>query len=86
MLKAPETIHSLQTAFVMINCENGHETDVIDQVRSIKGIKEATRISGPHDILCSIEAPTIESLREIIEHKIRKTYHVKATTTLIRSY
>lgn len=86
MLKAPETIQSLQTAFVMINCESDHEADVIDQVRSIKGIKEAVRINGPHDILCSIEAPTVESLREIIEYKIRKTCHVKTTTTLIRSY
>ncbi len=86
MLKTPEMICSLQTAFVMINCETGHETDVIEQIRSIQGIKEAIRTNGPHDILSSIEAPTVDSLREIIEHKIRKTPHVKATTTLIKSY
>lgn len=86
MLKSPETIQSLQTAFVMINCETGHETDIMDQVRSIQGIKEATRTNGPHDILVCVEASTIESLREIIEHQIRKTPNVKTTTTLIKSY
>lgn len=78
-------LRSLQTAFVMINCETGHETDVIEQVRSINGIKEVIRTNGRHDILSSIEAPTVESLRDIIEHRIRKTPHVKSTTTLIKS-
>ena len=77
---------SLQTAFVMINCEAGHENDVVEHIRSVKGIREAVRTHGPHDILSSIEAPTVDSLIEIIEHRIRKTPHVKSTTTLIKSY
>ena len=86
MLKEPQMMDSLQTAFVMINCEAGHENDVVEHIRSVKGIREAVRTHGPHDILSSIEAPTVDSLIEIIEHRIRKTPHVKSTTTLIKSY
>ena len=85
MLRMPETVDAFQTAFVMINCETGHEADVIEHVRSIDGVKEVVRTDGPHDILSSIESTTIESLGEIIEQKIRKTPHVKTTTTLIKS-
>ena len=84
MLKSPE-IQSLQTAFVMVNCETGHEIDVIEQIRSIEGIKESHRTSGSHDIFCRIEVERVESLREIIEQKIRKTPCVISTTTLIKS-
>lgn len=76
----------LQTAFVMVTCEAGYEYDVIEQIRSTSGIKEAHRTNGTYDIFCSIESATIESLREIIELSIRKTPHVIATTTLIKSY
>ncbi|HJU12895.1 MAG TPA: Lrp/AsnC ligand binding domain-containing protein [Candidatus Nitrosotalea sp.] len=86
MLKTPELLDSLQTAFVMINCEAGHENDVVEHIRSVRGVKEALRTHGPHDILSSIEAPTVESLIAIIEKDIRKTPHVKSTTTLVKSY
>ncbi len=85
MRSSQEMIPPLQTAFLMVTCEAGHENDVIEQIRSISGIKEAHRTSGTYDLLCSIEATRIESLREIIEGKIRKTPHVIATTTLIKS-
>lgn len=85
MLTKPKMAELSQTAFVMINCENGHEVDVFEQLRGMEGIKEAARTDGPHDILSSIEAPSVEALREIIESKIRKTPHVKSTTTLIKS-
>ena len=54
MLRMPETVDAFQTAFVMINCETGHEADVIEHVRSIDGVKEVVRTDGPHDILSSI--------------------------------
>ncbi len=86
MRNSQEMVQPLQTAFVMVNCQAGHESDVIEQLRSIKGIKEAIRTSGPYDILCNIEASTVESLREIIEQKIRKIPDLISTTTLIKSY
>ena len=86
VLKATEVLRPVETAFVMINCETGQESFVIEQIRSIQGVREAFRTDGPHDILGSFEATSVEALREIIEQKIRKTPHVKSTTTLIKSY
>lgn len=85
MLKTPELLTSGHTAFLMINCEAGHETHVIENIKAIEGVKEAIRTSGPHDIFCTIEASSIESLGHIIEEKIRKTENVRSTTTLVKS-
>ncbi|MDE1861680.1 MAG: Lrp/AsnC ligand binding domain-containing protein [Thaumarchaeota archaeon] len=85
MLKA-EVQSKAETAFVMINCEAGQEANVIEQIRAISGVKEAFRTNGQHDILSSVEASSVESLREIIDQRIRKTPHVRSTTTLIKSY
>ncbi len=86
MPMSQEMMPPLQTAFLMVNCEAGHESDVAEQLRLVDGIKETHRTNGPYDILCIIETTKIESLREIIELNIRKTLHVISTTTLIKSY
>jgi DNA-binding Lrp family transcriptional regulator len=39
--------------------------------------------TGPYDILAIVESNTVESLKEIIENRIRKIPNVIATTTLV---
>ncbi len=86
MRTSQEMMLPLQTAYVMVNCEAGYESDVIEHLSSIGGIKEVVRTTGHYDILCSVETTTVESLREIIEQKIRRTSHLVSTTTLVKSY
>ncbi len=85
MRQTQEMLYSVQTAFVMINCETGQENTVVEQLREVKGVKEVIRTSGPHDILTSIETPTVEELKNLIESNIRKIPHIQATTTLVKS-
>ena len=42
---------SIETTCVMINCESGAESRIIDEIKSIPGVKESVRTSGPYDIL-----------------------------------
>lgn len=83
MLQASQLRKDTETTCVMINCESGSEGRIIDKIREIPGVKEAVRSTGPYDILAIIESNTVESLKEIIENKIRKTPNVTATTTLV---
>ncbi|NHH98867.1 hypothetical protein DYY66_0206 [Candidatus Nitrosotalea sp. FS] len=83
MLQASQLDRNTETTCVMINCESGSEGRIIDEIREIQGVKECVRTTGPHDILAIVESHTVESLKEIIENKIRKIPNVHATTTLV---
>jgi DNA-binding Lrp family transcriptional regulator len=72
-----------ETAYIMINCEVGYEESIIEQLRSIEGVKEVQGVLGNFDILARIEVSSIESLREIITSKIRKIQKIRCTTTVV---
>ena len=83
-----QTSHGMQrykeSAFVMITCEDDCE-QVVEALKSISEIKEIQYTCGNYDVIVKIEAPTAESLREIISTKIRQIEKIRATTTLISS-
>ena len=85
MLQTHQMKKNTETTCVMINCESGSESRIIDEIKSIPGVKESIRTSGPYDILTMIESNTVESLKEIIENRIRKIPQIRATTTLVIS-
>ena len=72
-----------ETAYVMVNCENGTELKVMEDLGSIDGIKEVKYTFGSYDIVTKVEASSVESLREIIALKIRKIKNIHSTTTII---
>lgn len=72
-----------ETAYIMINSEVGYEEPVIEQLRSIKGVKAVQGVLGNFDILVKIEVSSLEALREIITWKIRKIKKIRCTTTVI---
>ena len=79
----PQLGKNTETTCVMINCESGAESRIMGEIKSIPGVKESVRTSGPYDILAIIESNTVESLKEIIENQIRKIPQIRATTTLV---
>lgn len=61
------------------------EFQIIDEILTIPGVKERLRTTDPYDILTMIESDNVESLKEIIENKIRKIPQIRSTTTLVIS-
>lgn len=74
----------MQKAFVLINCDLGYETEIINQLKTIQGIKEAHGTFGVYDILAEIESNP-ESLAQTVTNQIRKLAHIRSTTTLIET-
>ncbi len=70
-------------AIILINTEIGAESEVMDALAKIKGIKEIYEVYGMYDIVVKVEAPTHEALRELVINKIRKIPQVRGTTTMI---
>ncbi len=70
-------------AYVLINCEIGSEEKVIEELKTIDGIKEVHGTFGAYDILAKVESEQVEILRETITWKIRKIDKIRSTLTLM---
>ena len=70
-------------AYLMINCESGSETQVLDELKTFPAIRKAEMTIGRHDILALIQADSTDELRDIITMKIRKIPEISCTTTLV---
>lgn len=73
----------MATAYVLINCNMGSEESVINDIKSITGVKSVNGVFGAYDIIVEVQTPTIDNLRETITMKIRKLEGVRTTLTLM---
>jgi DNA-binding Lrp family transcriptional regulator len=73
----------MPTAYVLVNCDMGSEDSVINDLKSIQGIRNVSGVFGAYDIIVDVQTPTIDKLRETITMKIRKLEGVRTTLTLM---
>lgn len=73
----------MATAYVLINCDTGSEESVIDDLKSIIGVKNVSGVFGAYDIVAEVQTPTVDKLRETITMKIRKIAGARSTLTLM---
>ncbi len=70
-------------AYVLINCDLGHEEQIIEELKHLSDVKEVHGTFGAYDILVKVESVEPETLREIITWKIRKLDSVRSTLKLM---
>ncbi|MEX0657038.1 MAG: Lrp/AsnC ligand binding domain-containing protein [Nitrosopumilaceae archaeon] len=70
-------------AYVLINCDLGHEEEIIDDLKHLENVKEVHGTFGAYDIIAKVHSQKNETLRETITWKIRKLPHVRSTLTLM---
>ncbi len=74
----------MPTAYVLISCEPGCDHAVIDELRTLSGVQEASQIYGStFDIIIKIKADTESGLRDIISRRVRRIEKIKATQTMM---
>jgi len=73
----------LPKAYVLINCDIGSEETVMSHLKEIDLVKEVHGTFGAYDVMGVVVADTVESLREIINRKIRKIEKIRSTLTLM---
>ncbi|MBI3842988.1 MAG: Lrp/AsnC ligand binding domain-containing protein [Thaumarchaeota archaeon] len=71
------------TAYVLINCNMGSEESVIQELKSIIGVRDVQGVFGAYDIITKVESKTVEELRDIITWKIRKLDNIRSTLTMM---
>ncbi len=72
----------MATAYIMIKCEIGSEHSIINNLKTIDGVKEVHGIFGAYDVVVKIESDNHDTLRDIITWKIRKMERIRSTLTL----
>jgi len=70
------------TAFVLINCKSGYQSQTADELREIKNVIDVTQVNGPYDIIVTVEDTSLKGLREIITWKIRTLSNISSTLTM----
>jgi len=73
---------NLVTTYVLVFCEMGSEFKTLKELLRIPEIIEAKVTYGMYDIVCKIEASSMESIKDIIINDIRGIRQIKETQTL----
>ena len=68
---------------MMINCEMGSESSVIDKLKPIECVKEIAGVFGNYDILVKIQSLQVDEIKQTITTRIRNLDKIRCTTTLI---
>lgn len=73
----------MERAYVLINCDTGHEESIIKELKKMDSIKEIHGTLGVYDIIAKVESENQEKLKEAIIGDIRKLTNIKSTLTLM---
>ena len=73
----------METAFVLLSCDMGSESDVVEKLKDIDSVKQTDETFGAYDIIAKVESSEKQKLKEIINWNIRKIDHVRSTLTLM---
>ena len=73
---------NLAITYVLVLCETGSEFKTLKELLRIPEVIEAKVTYGMYDIVCKIEASSMESIKDIIINDIRGIRQIKETQTL----
>ena len=71
-------------AYVMLNCELGAETEIIEKLKELEQVTDVFETIGTHDMMVKLQADNFETIREIVSRNIQKLPKVRSTSTLIK--
>ncbi len=78
----------MPTAYVLVNSDLGSDQSIINELKQILGGEsgieyEVQGVYGVYDIVLKISSDSVDELRSIITHKVRKINKVQSTLTMM---
>ena len=71
-------------AYVMLNCDLGTESTIIEQLKELEQVVDVFETIGTHDMLVKLQAENFEKVREIVSRNIQQLKNVRSTATMIK--
>ncbi len=70
-------------AYLLINTDTGKESEVLEALNKIDGVKNAHVVTGLHDVMCYVEGKDLSEVKNIIISKVRSVVGIQRTVTCI---
>jgi len=73
----------LVCAYILVNTALGKALDVASKIGKLKGVESACAVTGPHDIVVTVNIEKLTGVAELVVNKIHCIEGVCGTQTLI---
>jgi DNA-binding Lrp family transcriptional regulator len=73
----------METGYILLNLKPGMKLDFLQNVRKIKGVKEAHIVLGNWDAVAEVEAESIQELERIYFKEIDKLMNITTSRLYI---
>jgi DNA-binding Lrp family transcriptional regulator len=70
-------------AYVLFGVASGAEDQVLKDVQNVDGVQEVYVSYGVYDLIVKIKTESMEQLKELVSHRLRRVDNVRSTLTLI---
>jgi DNA-binding Lrp family transcriptional regulator len=68
-------------AYILVQTEVGKSSDVSLEIRQVPGVTLAEDVTGPYDVIARIEAPTMDTLGQLVISRIQNIKGITRTLT-----
>jgi len=70
-------------AYVLIEVSVGRTKDVVNALQQLKGIKTVNAVTGPYDIIATVEGETLNEIGDLVTSKIHPIAGISRTVTCL---
>ena len=70
-------------AYVLFSVGSDSEDQVLKDLRNTEGVQEVNVSYGVYDLVAKIKTDSMEQLKELVSHHLRRIDNVRSTLTLI---
>ena len=73
----------MKAAFVLVKCDLGRIEEVANALMELEGVSEVHSITGEHDLLVKLYAPTYEDFGDLVPDHVQKVPGIRHTETML---
>lgn len=70
-------------AYILIEAEAGHVGSVIAALRALRGVQHADAVTGPYDVIVTVETDEQREIGRLVMHEIHDIAGIKRTITCL---
>lgn len=68
-------------AFVLVNCEEGSQQEVVEELEAISSVADVKKVFGVYDVVAKVESQSPQEIRKAV-NKIRLQHGIRSTITM----
>lgn len=68
-------------AYILIQTEVGKARDVAASITNIDGVTRADAVTGPYDVIASVEAKDLDTLGDVVVSEVQQIRGITRTST-----